>query len=206
MRKARIWVAHGNKVLRCAPQQLREVTPEQEAALRYVPVEVLAKKGKYVLLGAQTFTDISGKGLPEDRDREQPIGEPLPKRQRRQEEPQSSSDAEDITDLQQEEEEVTPPVLMENEGEVNEESTAADLDTGSIPSADGTGAETQPAGAQAVNASSLTTSTATSGREYGPLRERRNVQHETTALDPQNCWTWEIGDRMLELVISMKCT
>ena len=156
----------GKLFVRWAPQQLREVTPEQEAALRYVPVEVLAKKGKYVLRGAQTFTDISGKGLPEDRDREQPIGESLPKRQRRQEKPQSSSDAEDIIDLQQEEEEVTPPVLMENEGEVNEESTAADLDTGSLPSADGTGAETQPAGAEAMNASPLTTSTVTSGREY----------------------------------------
>ena len=60
-------MAHGNKVLRCAPEQLREMSPEQEAALKFIPVEALAKQGKYAMIGAQTFTDLSEKAILEKR-------------------------------------------------------------------------------------------------------------------------------------------
>lgn len=175
--KSRIWVAHGNKVLRCAPQQLREVTPEQEAALRYVPVEVLAKKGKYVMRGAQTFTDISGKDMPGEKERDEPIGEPLPKRQRRQEGLQSSSDAEEIHGEDDQGDEA-PMAQAGGEGEIDEESTVTGDNTNVIPSADGTETGSQP---PELNAVAIPFSEGSSSA-YGPVREMRNVQHETTAL------------------------
>ena len=50
-----IWVCHGNKVLRCTPEQLRALTEDQEAAIRFAPLE-LSPAGKF----AKGRTDFFG--------------------------------------------------------------------------------------------------------------------------------------------------
>lgn len=65
--KSRIWVAHGNKVLRCSPSQLKHLTDEQVEAVTAVMTNMLplAPEGKR---GAQVFTDISTEGSPDHDD------------------------------------------------------------------------------------------------------------------------------------------
>ena len=41
---SRYWVAVGTKVLKCAPEQLRRTTEEQEAATRMVTPDLVAKQ------------------------------------------------------------------------------------------------------------------------------------------------------------------
>ncbi|OLP98957.1 Protein CbbX [Symbiodinium microadriaticum] len=64
--RSRIWVCHGNKVLRCCPEQLRGLSEDQEAAFRLVPMEILRRRHEQPSPGAQTFSDISGEGVPPD--------------------------------------------------------------------------------------------------------------------------------------------
>ena len=59
---SKAWVACGNKVLRCCPEQLRRATEDQEAALRFVPAEIVAQRRE--ARGAQVFVDISQAHLP----------------------------------------------------------------------------------------------------------------------------------------------
>ena len=59
----KIWVSHGNKVLRCSPQQLRALTDDQRRAIGVVPVEMLATRPNSKR-GAQVFTDITHEGNP----------------------------------------------------------------------------------------------------------------------------------------------
>jgi hypothetical protein len=111
---SKIWVGHGNKVLRCAPEQVRALSEDQEAAVKFVPVEILSKAGRFAKRGAQTYTDISQQGAPvvgED-------GEPESKRQRTDEQ-HDDEDAEIEEPFEQVEQ--IPPV---SEGEIDEESTA----------------------------------------------------------------------------------
>jgi len=100
-------MAHGNKVLRCAPEQLREMSPEQEAALKFIPVEALAKQGKYAMIGAQTFTDLSEKGNPREEGYNGSSGESPPKRHRIGGNQDPSSDAKRLRMMFQKEMEKT---------------------------------------------------------------------------------------------------
>ena len=62
---SKIWVCHGNKVLRCAPNQLKALTEDQAAAIKFVPVELVAPRGKFAKRGAQTFLDLTKQEPPE---------------------------------------------------------------------------------------------------------------------------------------------
>ncbi len=120
--KSKIWVSHGNKVLRCAPEQLRELSPDQIAAIEFLPVEAVKRDGKYALRGAQTFVDITNKDFPTEEQR----GEVREiddceeggnaKRRRVDEEDQ---------DQEMEDGELGPNQSL-GEGEINEESTKDD--------------------------------------------------------------------------------
>ena len=61
---SKLWIAHGNKVLRCSPVQLQAVSEEHEAALRFVPPEALKSAGRGANRGARTFIDITKEGSP----------------------------------------------------------------------------------------------------------------------------------------------
>ena len=63
---SKIWVAVGNKVLKCAPEQLRRATEDQEAALRMVTPDLIGRRREN--RGAQVFLDISNEGSPDEGD------------------------------------------------------------------------------------------------------------------------------------------
>ena len=63
---SRFWVAVGTKVLKCAPEQLRRTTEEQEAAIRMVTQDMVVKKRGSQ--GSQVYVDISGEEKPPDGD------------------------------------------------------------------------------------------------------------------------------------------
>jgi len=118
--KSKVWVSHGNKVLRCA--QLRELSPDQVAAIEFLPVEAVKRDGKYALRGAQTFVDITNKEFPTEQQRgevraidgDREDGDA--KRRRVDEEDR---------DQEMDDEEQRPSQGL-GEGEVNEESTKED--------------------------------------------------------------------------------
>ncbi len=60
---SKIWVCHGNKVLRCAPEQVRALTTDHEAAVKFVPIELQSQAGRFAKRGAQTFL-VTGQGTP----------------------------------------------------------------------------------------------------------------------------------------------
>lgn len=62
--RSKIWVAYGNKVLRCAPEQLRRLTTDQEAALRFVTEDMVETRRKLAEQGAHVFLDISREDHP----------------------------------------------------------------------------------------------------------------------------------------------
>ncbi len=55
-------------MLRCAPEHVRALTEEQQAAIRFLPVEAVAAGGRYAKCGAQTFIDISKQPAPTEDD------------------------------------------------------------------------------------------------------------------------------------------
>ena len=61
---SKLWIAGGNKVLRCSPLQLQTVSEEHEAALRFVPPEALKPAGRGANKGARTFIVITKEGSP----------------------------------------------------------------------------------------------------------------------------------------------
>ena len=65
--KSKIWVSHGNKVLRCSPGQFRHLSQDQLNAVKMITTDMIHEiKGNK--RGAQVFTDISGDGKPSDDD------------------------------------------------------------------------------------------------------------------------------------------
>lgn len=62
--RSKIWVSHGNKVLRCAPEQLRHLSTEQVAAIQFTTPDMLAPPPKGHKRGGHVFTDISQEGNP----------------------------------------------------------------------------------------------------------------------------------------------
>lgn len=54
----------GNKVLRCAPEQLRRLTVDQEAAIKFVTADMIQAQRQLSDRGAQVFTDIGQEEFP----------------------------------------------------------------------------------------------------------------------------------------------
>ena len=61
---SRYWVAFGSKILRCAPEQLRRLNPEDEAAVKLMPPELEAYTRQISKRGVATYHDISGQAKP----------------------------------------------------------------------------------------------------------------------------------------------
>ena len=87
---ARIWVSHGNKVIRCSPEHLRALTTDQEAALKFVTPDILAARSRFADRGAQTFTDITREEKPDIEMNVDEVEEPATKRQRVEQEEEAS--------------------------------------------------------------------------------------------------------------------
>ena len=79
--RSKIWVSIGNKILRCAPEQLRRLTVDQEAAIRFVSEDMVSTKRRLSERGAQVFTDISAEGNPPEEETG-PVDQQGRKRQR----------------------------------------------------------------------------------------------------------------------------
>ena len=60
----RYWVSFGSKVLKCAPEQLRRLSAEDEAAIKLVPDELLDWTHQVSKRGVATYHDISGEAKP----------------------------------------------------------------------------------------------------------------------------------------------
>ena len=63
---SKFWVSFGSKVLKCSPEQLRRVQPEQEALIQLVPKEVVDWNKQVSDRGVATYHDISGGAVPSD--------------------------------------------------------------------------------------------------------------------------------------------
>ena len=63
---SKIWVAVGNKVLKFAPEQLRQATEDQEAALRMITPDLVARRRDN--RGAQVYLDITNEERPDESD------------------------------------------------------------------------------------------------------------------------------------------
>ena len=118
--RSRIWVCHGNKVLRCCPEQLRGLSEDQEAAFRLVPVEMLRRRHEQPSPGAQTFADISSEGAPPD----DLLPEPVEARSKRM--------RVSFSETRQEEELPSAPGATETEMDGNESTV---MGTGSVHTA-----------------------------------------------------------------------
>ena len=63
---SKVWVARGTKVYRCCPEQLRRLTPDQEAAIRLMPVDMVQVRDSVSARGAGNYIDLSMLDRPED--------------------------------------------------------------------------------------------------------------------------------------------
>ena len=63
---SKIWVSLGSKVFKCAPEQLRRLKPEDEAAIKLVPEELIDWNHQTSKRGVATFHDVSGEERPKD--------------------------------------------------------------------------------------------------------------------------------------------
>ena len=61
-----MWVAKGTKVYRCCPEQLRSLSPEQEAMVRLLPADMVHVRHEVSAKGAGNFYDISVLEKPPD--------------------------------------------------------------------------------------------------------------------------------------------
>ena len=60
----KFWVSLGTKVLKCSPEQLRRLLPEQEALVKMVPKELIDWNKQVSKRGVATFHDISAEPKP----------------------------------------------------------------------------------------------------------------------------------------------
>ena len=132
--RSKLWVNYGNKVIRCAPEQVRRLTCDQEAALRFVTEDMIAARRRLSDRGAQVFVDISQEEYP-SADSEPSAEErelPEAKRQRRHESLEEPGDDERqgeadearlalenaaMVPIESEEEETQPPTEESVHGE-----------------------------------------------------------------------------------------
>ena len=178
---SKIWVCHGNKVLRCAPEQLRALTEDQEAAIKFVPIQLLSKSGRFAKCGAQTFLDLTKQEPPDSSE----SVEPLPKRARHD----HISDGDVAVEQQPEE-----PEINEHEGPQSIESSIDEESTHVATSNNDDDLGNVNPGTTAEESSS-----------FGPIREGRlryddNVtlaEHENSALTRAlriSCDMLDMGD------------
>ena len=66
--QSKFWVSFGSKVLKCAPEQLRRLSPDAEAAVRLVPHELVDWEKAVSSRGVATFHDISAGEIPQETD------------------------------------------------------------------------------------------------------------------------------------------
>ena len=63
---SKVWVARGTKVYRCCPEQLRALSPDQEATVKMLPADMVHIRGLVSARGAGNFYDISVLDRPPD--------------------------------------------------------------------------------------------------------------------------------------------
>ncbi|CAE7563942.1 TY1B-PL [Symbiodinium natans] len=63
---SKVWVAKGTKVYRCCPEQLRSLSPEQEAMIRLLPADMVHVRNEVSAKGAGNFYDLSMLDKPPD--------------------------------------------------------------------------------------------------------------------------------------------
>lgn len=169
----KIWVCHGNRVLRCAPEQVRALTTDQEAAVKFVPIELQSQAGRFAKHGAQTFIDVSNQGKPPNEEgAEITNAESRTKRRKTQARDAEDDEMEDDQNMLEEE---GQSVL--DEGAIDEETTTDNGGLDRMVSAAPTmGQENVPGPMPEYDIA---------GNAYGPIRRRDDHQREdplTTAL------------------------
>ncbi len=181
---SKIWICHGNKVLRCAPEQLRALTEDQEAAIRFLPIELVSPAGKFAKRGAQTFLDISKQEKPVEIDFEEPVAKrarhEVEEEQQQEEELAGEGQAWQIP-VAPDENDIDEP--MDDAG-TNEESTK--LGTGSDQQ------DSEPMNAETEEARDI------AGSRYGPIRTsstRHDLpEHELTQALRRSSELLDLGD------------
>lgn len=170
---SKIWVCHDNKVWRCAPEQVRALTTDQEAAVKFVPIELQSQAGRFAKRGAQTFIDVSNQGKPPNEEgAEITNAESRTKRRKTQARDAEDDEMEDDQNMLEEE---GQSVL--DEGAIDEETTT---DNGGL---DRMVSEAPTMGQENVPGPMPEYDIA--GNAYGPIRRRDDHQREdplTTAL------------------------
>ena len=63
---SKVWVAKGTKVYRCCPEQLRCLSPDQEAMVKLLPADMVHIRGQVSAKGAGNFHDLSMLERPPD--------------------------------------------------------------------------------------------------------------------------------------------
>ena len=61
-----VWVAKGTKVYGCCPEQLRRLSPDQEAMVKLLPEDMIHVRDNVSARGAGNYHDISGLEVPPD--------------------------------------------------------------------------------------------------------------------------------------------
>ena len=80
--ESKIWPAVGSRVLKCAPEQFRRATPDQQAMLNAISPELIGRKRDQQ--GAHVYIDITGDGKPPEGDDGPDSEGQEPKRARRE--------------------------------------------------------------------------------------------------------------------------
>ena len=63
---SKIWVAKGTKVYRCCPEQLKCLSPDQEATVKLLPADMVHIRGQVSAKGAGNYHDLSMLERPPD--------------------------------------------------------------------------------------------------------------------------------------------
>ncbi|CAE7199062.1 RE1 [Symbiodinium sp. CCMP2592] len=73
--QSKVWVAKGTKVYRCCPEQLRRLSPEQEATIRLLPADMVMMRHEVSARGAGNFYDLSMLDKPPESEAVERVGE-----------------------------------------------------------------------------------------------------------------------------------
>ena len=198
---SKYWVEHGNKVLRCCPEQLRSLTEDQRRAIGATPTALLAKSPSK--RGAHVFTDISAEGYPPDEAGEPGECQVQPKRRRveldgeEQEEGVGASHARNIEMETEDGETGTPTAGHSNSQAMSDDGANTVVETGDAIREVETGiGETNGMGVGVINSGAEESN----GRRdhessYGPIRNNLNqalrrsldiLDHGTRNLPPRS--------------------
>jgi IS30 family transposase len=175
--RSKVWISVGNKVLRCSPEQLRKLTDDQEAALRFVTADMVAARRALSDKGAHTFTDISTEEHPpagQEHEPPEPAPGEHPHKRVRLEEPATGDVAPTIItdDL---DEELTNPPTPGAESVQPTPTTPLDDSTEAPPSRE----MSQNLTLSVPTAAEASTTTSSS---YGPIRQHEPASQLQEAL------------------------